>query len=426
MSIDAPAVAHLLAALAVLMAAAHIVGTLFARVRQPRVIGEIAAGLVLGPTLLGRLAPGLESRLFPATGVTPTVLGAVYQLGLLLLLFYGTQIRSTLRRGESKTVGWVFTTGMLLPFLAGWATARAQPAVRRGPHGNTASFLLVFAIAMAVTSIPVISKIMHDLGILDTAFARVVLGVAVAEDVVLYVILALALGLARRVEGALLGLPSLLRISPGTPADMAYHVAATLSILAVALAFGPRLYRITAQSRVNLIRHAARWHTSWSSCSGQRCYACSWASRDSSARSSPASRSAAPRIMPPTAAIASIERFSFAFFIPIYFAIVGLQLRPAARLQYHLLPALPPAGLCLQSGQRLPRCTAGGRDQRLILEPGRGTQCQGRTRDRRGLRRVRRRHHWPALLRNAGDAGRRDLTPCRLLASPHPQRTAPR
>src|SRR5262245_7825433 len=80
--IDAPAVAHLLAALAALMVAAHALGTLFVRLHQPRVIGEIAAGLVLGPTLLGHLAPGLESRLFPATGVTPTVLGAVYQLGL--------------------------------------------------------------------------------------------------------------------------------------------------------------------------------------------------------------------------------------------------------------------------------------------------------------------------------------------------------
>src|SRR5207249_3929451 len=94
------------------MVAAHTLGMLFARFRQPRVIGEIAAGLVLGPTLLGHIAPGAESRLFPATGVTPTVLGAVYQLGLLLLLFCsGAQIRSAHRRRENKTVGWVFGPG---------------------------------------------------------------------------------------------------------------------------------------------------------------------------------------------------------------------------------------------------------------------------------------------------------------------------
>ena len=66
---------------------------------------------------------------------------------------------------------------------------------------------------------------MHDLGILDTPFAaRVVLGVAVAEDIVLYVILAVSLGLARDGTGGLLGAPSLAGIGPGTAADMAYHV----------------------------------------------------------------------------------------------------------------------------------------------------------------------------------------------------------
>jgi Kef-type K+ transport system membrane component KefB len=328
LSIDAQAVAHLLAALAALMVVAHMLGTLFAHFRQPRVIGEIAAGLVLGPTLLGHLAPGLESRLFPATGVTPTVLGAVYQLGLLLLLFCsGTQIRSTLRHGESKTVGWVFITGMFLPFLAGLGLLRVLNLRSSwGPHGNAASFLLVFAIAMAVTSIPVISKIMHDLGILDTAFARVVLGVAVAEDVVLYVILALALGLAQGSEGALFGLPSLLRISPGTPADMAYHVAATLSILVVALAFGSRLYRITAQSRVNLIRHASPVAYQLTFMLGATLLCLFMGIEGFFGAFVAGIAVGGAEVASPTAAIASIERFSFAFFIPIYFAIVGLQL----------------------------------------------------------------------------------------------------
>jgi len=68
----------------------------------------------------------------------------------------------------------------------------------------------VFAIAMAVTSIPVISRIMFDLGILGTSFARVVLGVAVVEDIVLYVVLAIALGIATQGPGASFGLPAVL------------------------------------------------------------------------------------------------------------------------------------------------------------------------------------------------------------------------
>jgi len=327
LSIDAPAVAHLLAALAALLVAAHALGAVFARFRQPRVIGEIAAGLLLGPTLLGHVAPGLQSRLFPATGATPTVLGAVYQLGLLLLLFCsGTQIRSVLRRSESKTVGWVFTTGMLLPFLAGIGLLRVLNLRSSwGPHGNAASFLLIFAIAMAVTSIPVISKIMHDLDILDTAFARVVLGVAVAEDVVLYVILAVALGLARGSTGALFGLPSLLRISPGTPADMTYHVAATLAILAVALAFGPRLYRMTGQSRLNLIRHASPVAYQLIFMLGATLL-CLFVGIEGFFGAFVAGIAVGAAEEASPAATVSIQGFSFAFFIPVYFAIVGLQL----------------------------------------------------------------------------------------------------
>jgi predicted Kef-type K+ transport protein len=222
LKIETTGVAQLLAALATLLVAAHALGALFARFRQPRVIGEIAAGLVLGPTLLGHVVPGAESWLFPAAGVTPTVLGAVYQLGLLLLLFCsGAQISATHKRGENKTVGWIFTTGTVLPFFAGLGLLHVLDMRSSwGPHANAASFLLIFAIAMAVTSIPVISKIMHDLGILDTPFARVVLGVAVAEDIVLYV---MSLGLAQTGTRRVANAPSTNSTAPSERASGAAH-----------------------------------------------------------------------------------------------------------------------------------------------------------------------------------------------------------
>ncbi|MGZ4430634.1 MAG: cation:proton antiporter, partial [Gaiellales bacterium] len=63
--------AHVLAALALLLVSAHTCGYVFARLRQPPVIGEIVGGLLLGPTLLGRLAPSVHEWLFPSTGATP-------------------------------------------------------------------------------------------------------------------------------------------------------------------------------------------------------------------------------------------------------------------------------------------------------------------------------------------------------------------
>jgi Kef-type K+ transport system membrane component KefB len=355
LTIDTTGVAHLLAALAALLVAAHLLGAIFARFRQPRVIGEIAAGLLLGPTLLGHLAPRAESWLFPASGVTPTVLGAVYQLGLLLLLFCsGAQIRSGQRRSENKTVGWVFTTGTILPFLAGLGLLHVLDLRSSwGPHANAASFLLIFAIAMAVTSIPVISKIMHDLGILDTPFARVVLGVAVAEDIVLYVILAVSLGLAQTGTGGLFGLPPLLGIGPGTAADMAYHVVATLAVLGAALTFGPRIYRAAAAWRLNLIRQASpvAYDLALMLAATLLCLFLGIegffgafvagvavgratqapAMQAPNTQTTPATQAApatqtAPGVAVTPDAIRSIQGFAFAFFIPIYFAVVGLQL----------------------------------------------------------------------------------------------------
>ena len=87
MTLSTVQVAQLLTTTAVVILAAHALGYLFAKLRQPAVIGEIVAGLLLGPTLLGLVAPQLKAGLFPATGPTSVALGTLGQFGLLLLMF---------------------------------------------------------------------------------------------------------------------------------------------------------------------------------------------------------------------------------------------------------------------------------------------------------------------------------------------------
>ena len=87
MTLSTIQVAQLLTTTAVVILAAHALGYLFAKLRQPAVIGEIVAGLLLGPTLLGLVAPQIKSELFPKTGLTPIALGTLGQFGLLLLMF---------------------------------------------------------------------------------------------------------------------------------------------------------------------------------------------------------------------------------------------------------------------------------------------------------------------------------------------------
>src|SRR5688500_10948364 len=153
--------AHVLLVLLLILVMAHAVGGLFARFGQPRVIGEICGGLLLGPTVLGAIFPDVATWLFPTSGTMSTVLGWSYQLGLLLLMYCsGIEVRSSVNRREARTVSAVLVLGTVLPFLAGLAVL---PFIDErsfyGPAGNHTSFLLVFGVAMAVTSIPIISRI---------------------------------------------------------------------------------------------------------------------------------------------------------------------------------------------------------------------------------------------------------------------------
>src|SRR6185503_17834902 len=204
-------------------------------------------------TVLGWLSQSTQSWVFPTDGSTPVILAAVYQLGLLLLLFIaGSELRTVFHRGERRTVAAVFVAGTTIPFVAGLAISQMiDQRSLWGPNGNTTSFVLVFAIALAITSIPVISRIMHDLGILDTAFARIVLGVAVLEDLVLYVVLAVAIGYAGGTGNTLFGLPSALGITGGSNQDLIYHVLMTLAFLAVFLVAGPPAYRWIGNLEIN-------------------------------------------------------------------------------------------------------------------------------------------------------------------------------
>ncbi|HWC70084.1 MAG TPA: cation:proton antiporter [Actinomycetota bacterium] len=321
--------ARMILAIFLLLVVAHAAGYLANRSRQPRVIGEILGGLLLGPTLLGAVAPDLHDRIFPPTGPVPIVLDALYQLGLLLLMFSaGSEIRSSFRADERRTVGAVTLTGMLVPFLAGLGFVAALPeGAHIGPAGDRSAFVLVFALAIAVTSIPVISRIMFDLGILETAFARIVLTVAVLEDVVIYVLLAIALGLVAGSSGDVVGVPSMLGLEPGSVVSIGFHVAATIGFLALALWLGPRVYRAILHFRFNVVKRG-------SPIAFQIVFMLAGTALAVGLDVAPLFGAFVAGIVVGSAegtagaeaARQTIRDFSFAFFIPLYFAIVGLRL----------------------------------------------------------------------------------------------------
>jgi Kef-type K+ transport system membrane component KefB len=327
-TLSADQVARSLLGITLLLTAAHSVGYLFSHLRQPRVIGEIVGGFLLGPTVFGAIAPRLQAEIFPATGAVPVVLDGVYQLGLLLLMFVaGAEMRSAFRHDERRTVGVVTVTGMVVPAAIGLIFASMLPVdLGVGTAHDRTAFAIVFMLAIAVTSIPVIARIMSDLGVLETAFARIVLAVGVIEDVIVYVLLAVALGLVSAGSGDQLGVPAMLGIEGGTVVNVIYHVAATLGFLAVGLWAGPAIYRWVLRFRYNLVRKG-------SAIGFQLVFMLGFTVAGILlgvvplfgafvagivVASSSAERAAEAR--------ETIRTFSFAFFIPLYFAIVGLRL----------------------------------------------------------------------------------------------------
>ena len=108
----------ILLVLLLLVGLAHLLGYLFVKLRQPRVVGEIVAGIVLGPALMGRLP--FASRLMEAAMHQGNVLNFVYWLGLLLLMFLsGAETRHLFSREERREVGWLVIVGTGMPFLLG-------------------------------------------------------------------------------------------------------------------------------------------------------------------------------------------------------------------------------------------------------------------------------------------------------------------
>lgn len=259
MSLSSGDLGHLIAATVVLLLAAHLIGGLAVRLRQPRVAGEILGGLLLGPTLLGLVAPGWHQALFKDGAATQTGLGIAYQLGLLLLMYCsGTELRALLSRHDRRPVLGIALVGNVVPFLAALGFLALYDTSRfLGPAGDRISFGLAFALAIAVTSIPVISRIMADLGILHTRFARVVLSVAVLEDLVIYVVLNFALARVAAANAEASGLLGVLGVQPAGPLGTGYYIVVTLAFFLLPVVAGPGLVQRLADWPGNLLNRAS-------------------------------------------------------------------------------------------------------------------------------------------------------------------------
>ncbi|MEI6437271.1 MAG: cation:proton antiporter [Candidatus Omnitrophota bacterium] len=180
-----------------LLAAAHFFGYIFYKCKLPKVIGEIFGGFLLGKTVLGYFNPDIYLRLFDAFKEEGKLFSVFYWLGLIMLMFIsGFEIQKSFDRDDKKIITAIVLGSTVIPFTAGFIVpACCGVAPFMGPKGNVLALQLIFGTAVAITAIPVIAKIFLDLNIMRTRFAKIVLTAATVHDVVLWCVLAIATGL---------------------------------------------------------------------------------------------------------------------------------------------------------------------------------------------------------------------------------------
>jgi Kef-type K+ transport system membrane component KefB len=181
--------------LIVIIVASRLFGALFRRLGQPQVCGEVAAGLILGPSLFGGLFPDLFHRVFDP-GVNQ-IFNTMSQLGLVLLMFLiGLEFDFSHLKDNRRLALSVSAAGIAAPFALGLLLGRPMHAAL-GLKGSWINFALFLATAMSITAIPTLGRIMIELNIHRTRLGSVTISAAAVNDAAGWVILALVSSIAR-------------------------------------------------------------------------------------------------------------------------------------------------------------------------------------------------------------------------------------
>ena len=184
----------LLLQLVVILVVARACGLLLKFLGQPAVIGEMAAGIVLGPIVFGALAPEVHASLFAKSSLAG--LSSLSMLGLVLFMFIvGAELRAPDGvRSQVKAAGYVGVLGVLLPMAAGLAIAPfLHPLAPAGAAFWPFAFFM--AAAMSITAFPVMARILKERGMTQTRLGRLSLGSAAIADVFAWILLAVVVAL---------------------------------------------------------------------------------------------------------------------------------------------------------------------------------------------------------------------------------------
>ncbi|MHB8645140.1 MAG: cation:proton antiporter domain-containing protein [Thermomicrobiales bacterium] len=193
---------HLIIDLVIIIIAARSLGWVAKRLNQPAVIGEIIAGIILGPTVIGRIWPSVPGRLFPAA----VPLAFFADIGLIFFMFLvGLELNPELMRKEGRRALQISLSGIVAPFTLGIVLATQMTGVNNGgnfadnvtarPH--TLTFALFIGASMCITAFPVLARMLIETGLYKQSFGTAALCAAAVDDAIAWILLASVVGLTR-------------------------------------------------------------------------------------------------------------------------------------------------------------------------------------------------------------------------------------
>ena len=212
-----------LLALTVIIITARLMGLLFSKLDQPAVIGEVVGGILLGPSLLGHLAPGLQAWLLPADAAP--ILSVISQIGVILYMFLvGLELDLTLLRSTVSVTVAISAASIVVPFMLGAGLSAVIFEPFSPPGVPFSSFMLFVGVAMSITAFPVLARILQDRGLQQTHLGTMALTCAAINDAIAWCLLAFVVS-----------------VMQSTPAAAVRTVAWTIVYIAVMLTGGRAL-----------------------------------------------------------------------------------------------------------------------------------------------------------------------------------------
>ena len=173
---------QLILSVGTILLSARVLGWIFQRIGQPRVVGEMTAGIILGPSLLGRFFPGAFGYIFPSSSLP--VLTALSQLGLLLFMFVvGLEVDLKRVLKQRTAVVLISNVSIVLPLALGVGLATTLYPQFAGRQVPFSTFALFMGTAMAITAFPVLARILKERNLLGTGLGTTAISCAAIDDV---------------------------------------------------------------------------------------------------------------------------------------------------------------------------------------------------------------------------------------------------